>query len=46
MLNAATLAVGLIVLIVVIAAAYSVYRSLRQGGCDDCGQCRKKSEKE
>jgi len=41
-LNAATLVVGLIVLAVVIAAAYYVYRSLRQGGCDECGQCKKK----
>ncbi|MCL2295673.1 MAG: FeoB-associated Cys-rich membrane protein [Methanomassiliicoccaceae archaeon] len=41
MLNAATLLVGLAVLAVVILASYSVYKTIRGGGCGSCSECPK-----
>ncbi|MCL1810952.1 MAG: FeoB-associated Cys-rich membrane protein [Methanomassiliicoccaceae archaeon] len=56
MLNAATLAIGLAVLLIIAFSAYYTYRSLKRGGCAgcsgcpdtgrgaDCGQCPKKRD--
>ncbi|MDR1404441.1 MAG: hypothetical protein LBJ20_02585 [Candidatus Methanoplasma sp.] len=43
--NVATIAVGIVVIAVIVFAAYYAYRSLKQGKCAGCGcECSKSSD--
>ncbi|MDR2846032.1 MAG: FeoB-associated Cys-rich membrane protein [Candidatus Methanoplasma sp.] len=43
-INLATIAVGIVVVLIFVGAAYSVLKSRKTGGCHDCGAecCKKK----
>ncbi|MDR3205891.1 MAG: FeoB-associated Cys-rich membrane protein [Candidatus Methanoplasma sp.] len=41
MSNLATIAVGLAIVAILVAAAYSVYRDHKSGGCPGCNECCK-----